>query len=73
MARWLKIQSDGTQAGTRVFVVDEADPDAAPQPLKRVTGVAWKIEAGEKAIATVTVESVEVDVVGQDPEERPAG
>lgn len=68
MARRLKIQSDGSPRGTRVLLVDPANPDADPELLKSVTAVEWKVAAGDdKAIAIVTVEGVEVDVEGDEP------
>lgn len=74
MARRLKIVSDGTRPGTKVYVIDEANPDAALEPVKHVTAVSWRFEADKRfATATVEVDAVEVDVVGDEPEDRPDG
>lgn len=69
MARRIKIVSDGTAPGTKVYAVDPTGVDA-PEPIQRVTGVEWKIN-GETGAAEmkVTVFAPEVDVVGDEPEE----
>jgi hypothetical protein len=77
MARRIKIVSDGTVPGTKVFAVDPTGVNE-PEPVKGVTGVAWTIDTqGGKdhgAIASVelTFGRAEVELEG-DEQERPSG
>ena len=65
MARRIKLVSDGTVAGTKVFVVDPHRPDEPPQPLQRVTAVAWNIDTRSRrrlADVTLTVAAPQVEL-----------
>lgn len=67
--RRYRIVSDGSSMGTKVL-----DPDG--RSLDMVTKVEWSIEAGRIGVARVTLFNVEVDVVGDEPNQSapcPAG
>lgn len=58
----IKIYSDGTAAGTKVFQEDGAE-------IRGITSITWAIEGGysaQSAKATLTFENVEVEVQGVD-------
>jgi hypothetical protein len=71
MARRIKIVSDGSSAGTRIYAVDPTGVNE-PEPIQRVTAVEWRIEGRDAAKVTLTIHGVEVELEG-DEQERPSG
>jgi hypothetical protein len=56
----VRIVSDGTPLGTKVF-----NADGTPMDMGRVTKVEWSIEADGIGVARVTLRDVEIDTVAQ--------
>lgn len=56
LATKIRIESDGTAPGTKVFAGD--------REIRGLTRVAWTCEPGKLAVATVEMSGVEVDLVG---------
>lgn len=55
----LRIISDGTPPGTKVFMVDEAGIET---PVPGVMEVTWKCEVGHTAAAQIVVNAFALDV-----------
>lgn len=58
-AKRIRIVSDGTPRGTKVF-----DADGEPFDMSTITAVEWSIDADGAAIARLTFCGAEIDVIG---------
>lgn len=63
--RQVRIVSDGTPAGTKVYVRGDGDSETE---LTHVGAIEWELAAGNIGVARVTIHNVEIEAVGREAE-----